>query len=56
MGHRLELLDRQISTHVRPAQVIEIVGRRIKVKVREEDLEPDQRGLEGSDDIQVSLF
>ncbi|KAI1718222.1 mbt repeat domain-containing protein [Ditylenchus destructor] len=52
VGHRLELLDRQISTHVRPAQVIEIVGRRIKVKVREEDLEPDQRGLEGSDDIQ----
>ncbi|KAH7711838.1 mbt repeat family protein [Aphelenchoides avenae] len=53
VGQRLELLDKNTSTQVRPAKVLAVVGRRIHVKVLEDDV--DAKYLEGLEveDIQV---
>jgi len=52
VGTRLELLDRQASDSVRPARVIQQLGRRICVRVSSQDV--DTKDL-GDDSAQVSI-
>ena len=50
MGTRLELLDRQYSNTVRPARVIQQLGRRICVRISQQDVNEEDFG---DDDGQV---
>jgi hypothetical protein len=51
---RLELIDKAISTRVRPARIMAQLGRRIRVQLHKEDSDPEV--LEIEDDLQVTFY
>lgn len=48
---RLELIDKAVSTRVRPGRIVQTLGRRILIRLHKED--NDSEVFEIEDDLQV---